>query len=98
MLDILDSEIVYDENLDIDVLQGDSVTYRATYLIDETGTVFHEGVNAMPLGRNVDEFLRMIDAWSHTQKHGEVCPANWEEGKDAMNANRAGVAEYLATH
>ena len=50
----------------------------------------------MPVGRNVNEFLRMIDAYSHVQKHGEVCPANWEEGKTAMNANRDGVADYLA--
>ncbi len=50
----------------------------------------------MPLGRNVKEFLRMIDAYAHVQKHGEVCPANWEEGKDAMQANRKSTAEYLA--
>ena len=50
----------------------------------------------MPVGRNVNEYLRMIDAYTHVQKHGEVCPANWEEGKDAMKANREGVASYLA--
>jgi len=99
ILDILDVEnIEYDEELDAEIVTGDAVTYRATYLIDEDGVVFHEGVNAMPLGRNVDEFLRLIDAWSHNQKHGEVCPANWEEGKDAMNADRDGVAEYLSAH
>jgi peroxiredoxin (alkyl hydroperoxide reductase subunit C) len=52
----------------------------------------------MPLGRNVKEYLRLIDAYSHVQTHGEVCPANWEEGKDAMNANREGVASYLSGH
>ena len=99
ILDILDvSDVRFDEELDAEILEGDAVTYRATYLIDEEGTVFHEGINAMPLGRNVSEFLRLIDAWSHNQKHGEVCPANWEEGKDAMNANRDGVAEYLSSH
>ncbi len=77
---------------------GDYVTYRATYLIDEDGKVFHESINDMPLGRNVNEYLRLIDAYSHVQKHGEVCPANWEEGKDAMNANRDGVADYLSKH
>jgi peroxiredoxin (alkyl hydroperoxide reductase subunit C) len=76
----------------------DSVTYRATYLIDESGTVFHESVNHMPIGRNVQEYLRLIDAFAHVQKHGEVCPANWEEGKDAMNATAKGVAEYLKSH
>ncbi|MBQ0741093.1 peroxiredoxin, partial [Aquimarina celericrescens] len=74
------------------------VTYRATYLIDEEGTVFHEGINHMPVGRNVAEFLRLIDAYAHVQKNGEVCPANWEEGKKAMNANREGVASYLAAN
>ena len=52
----------------------------------------------MPIGRNVHEYLRIIDAFAHIQKHGEVCPANWEEGKDAMNATSAGVAEYLKSH
>ena len=50
----------------------------------------------MPLGRNIDELLRLIDAKAHNDKHGEVCPANWSEGKDAMNATREGVAEYLS--
>ena len=99
ILDILDvSDVRFDEELDAEILEGDAVTYRATYLIDEEGTVFHEGINHMPLGRNVSEFLRLIDAYTHVQKHGEVCPANWEEGKDAMNANRDGVAEYLSSH
>jgi peroxiredoxin (alkyl hydroperoxide reductase subunit C) len=78
--------------------EEDSVTYRATYLLDENGVVFHESVNHMPIGRNVHEYLRLIDAFAHVQKHGEVCPANWEEGKDAMNATSAGVADYLKSH
>ena len=52
----------------------------------------------MPLGRNVKEFLRLIDAYTHVQEKGEVCPANWEDGKEGMNADRKGVAEYLSTH
>ncbi len=80
------------------MIEGDNVTYRATYIIDEEGVVFHEGINHMPIGRNVNEYLRLIDAITHLQVNGEVCPANWEEGKEAMNANRAGVAEYLAAH
>ena len=99
ILGILDiNEIVYDEELDAELLDGDSVTYRATYLLDESGTVFHESVNHMPLGRNVNEYLRLIDAFTHVQEKGEVCPANWEEGKDAMKADRNGVADYLASH
>ena len=97
ILDILDiSDVEYNEEWNADLLVGDSVTYRATYLIDETGSVFHEGVNHMPLGRNVNEYLRLIDAWSHVQTNGEVCPANWEEGKEAMSATTDGVAAYLS--
>jgi peroxiredoxin (alkyl hydroperoxide reductase subunit C) len=78
--------------------EDDFVSYRATYLIDEEGVIFHESVNDMPIGRNVDEYLRLLDAKIHNEKHGEVCPANWEEGKDAMNATKDGVANYLSTH
>ncbi len=95
-LDILDSEYEFDDEADVDNYTGGNVTYRATYLIDEDGKVFHESINDMPVGRNVQEYLRLIDAYAHVQKHGEVCPANWEEGKTAMNANREGVAEYLS--
>ena len=99
ILGILDaSNERYDEETDTIQMDGDNVSYRATYLIDEEGTVFHEGINHMPLGRNVNEFLRLIDAYTHVQEKGEVCPANWEEGKDAMKANREGTAEYLASH
>ena len=98
-LDILDiTNERYDDATGNVLVDGDNVTYRATYLIDEKGTVFHESVNHMPLGRNVQEFLRLIDAYSHVQEHGEVCPANWQEGTTAMNADRAGVAQYLSEH
>jgi peroxiredoxin (alkyl hydroperoxide reductase subunit C) len=76
--------------------EDDFVSYRATYLIDEDGVIFHESVNDMPIGRNVDEYLRLLDAKIHNEKHGEVCPANWEEGKDAMSATKDGVANYLS--
>ncbi len=96
ILDILDAEEDYNDDMDTYILKGDNVTYRATYLIDEEGTVFHEGINHMPLGRNVNEYLRLIDAYTHVQTNGEVCPANWEEGKEAMSADRKGTAAYLA--
>lgn len=99
VLDILDiTDVTYDEETGLDLVEGDSVTYRATYLIDETGVVFHEGINHMPIGRNVNEYMRLIDAMSHLQEHGEVCPANWEEGKEAMSANREGTAAYLSNN
>lgn len=86
----------YDVDSDTLLVDGENVTYRATYLIDEEGTVFHESINHMPVGRNVQEFLRLIDAYSHVQQFGEVCPANWQEGATAMNADRDGVATYLS--
>lgn len=96
-LDILDQEVEYDEEGN-EIFSGSNVPYRATYLIDETGKVFHESINDMPVGRNVKEYLRLIDAYAHVQEHGEVCPANWEEGKQAMNANRIATAEYLSAN
>jgi len=96
ILDVESSE--YNDETDSVVLVGSNVTYRATYLVDETGKIFHESVNDMPLGRNVNEYLRLIDAYTHVQTKGEVCPANWEEGKEAMTADRDGVASYLATN
>ena len=99
VLGILDiANETYDEETDTIQIEGSNVTYRATYLIDEEGKIFHESVNDMPLGRNVNEYLRLIDAYTHVQDNGEVCPANWEEGKDAMKPNAKGTADYLASH
>ncbi|MGD1844873.1 MAG: peroxiredoxin [Salibacteraceae bacterium] len=80
------------------VANGPMIAYRGLFLIDGEGVVQHQLVNNLPLGRNVDEALRMLDALQHVEKHGEVCPANWESGKDAMNATFDGVASYLSTH
>tara|TARA_R110002049_G_scaffold87327_1_gene221395 strand:+ start:1756 stop:2394 length:639 start_codon:yes stop_codon:yes gene_type:complete len=96
ILDIFNEQ--FDEETGLVTVEGDNVTFRATYIIDEEGTIQHESVNNMPLGRNVNEYLRIIDALTHVQEKGEVCPANWEEGKDAMQANAKGTAAYLATH
>ncbi len=99
ILGILDVESTsYSEETDSIMIEGSNVTYRATYLIDETGKIFHESVNDMPLGRNVNEYLRLIDAYTHVQQKGEVCPANWEQGKEAMNADRNSTAAYLASN
>lgn len=96
ILDIEEEE--FNEETQTFMKNGDCVTYRATFLIDEEGKIFHESINDMPLGRNVSEFIRLIDAYTHVQKYGEVCPANWEKGKDAMKADREGTAEYLSKH
>ncbi len=74
------------------------VAFRASFLIDKQGVVRHQVVNDLPLGRNVDEMLRMVDALQFTETHGEVCPAGWNKGKAGMKASTAGVAEYLAEH
>jgi peroxiredoxin (alkyl hydroperoxide reductase subunit C) len=80
------------------VFEGIPLAYRGTFLIDKNGIIRHMLVNDLPLGRSIDETLRMVDALQYHEKHGEVCPANWEEGKEAMSATREGVAEYLSTH
>lgn len=83
---------------DYDVLSDDGVAYRGLFLIDKNGVVRHQLVNDLPLGRSVDEALRLVDALRHTEKHGEVCPANWTPEKDAMKATKEGVSSYLASH
>jgi peroxiredoxin (alkyl hydroperoxide reductase subunit C) len=80
------------------VFHGMPVAYRGTFLIDKAGVVRHCVINDLPLGRNIDEAIRIVDALQYVEKHGEVCPANWEEGKDAMQATQEGVASYLASH
>lgn len=76
----------------------DGVAFRATFLIDKNGIVQHQTVNNLPLGRNVDELLRLVDALQFTEQHGEVCPAGWKKGEEGMKPNAEGVAKYLAKH
>lgn len=80
------------------ILTDESVALRGLFLIDKEGIVQHALVNNLPLGRNVDEALRLLDALKFHEEHGEVCPANWREGDDAMVPNAEGVASYLAKH
>ncbi|GMG87437.1 peroxiredoxin [Biformimicrobium ophioploci] len=79
-----------------DVEADAGVAFRGSFLIDEEGTVRHQVVNDLPLGRNVDEMLRMVDALAFHQEHGEVCPAGWQEGDSGMDASPTGVAKYLS--
>lgn len=81
-----------------DVEAEGGVAYRGSFLIDKSGVVRHQVVNDLPLGRNIDEMLRMIDALQFTEKHGEVCPAGWAKGKAGMRPDPEGVAKYLAEH
>lgn len=78
--------------------EGAPVAYRGLFLIDKNGVIRHSVVNDLPLGRNIDEAIRMIDALHHFEEYGEVCPANWNKGDDAMQATSEGVAEYLEKH
>ncbi|AOY02029.1 peroxiredoxin [Jeongeupia sp. USM3] len=77
-------------------LAGAGVALRGSFLIDKAGVVQHQVVNNLPLGRDIDEMLRVIDALQFTEEHGEVCPAGWNKGKKGMKADAAGVAKYLA--
>jgi peroxiredoxin (alkyl hydroperoxide reductase subunit C) len=83
---------------DYGVLFDEAVALRGLFLIDKEGIVRHSTINDLPLGRNVDEALRMVDALQYFERHGEVCPANWKPGEEAMKPTAEGVAEYLATH
>ncbi len=81
-----------------DVEHADGVALRGSFLIDRAGVVRHQVVNDLPLGRDIDEMLRMVDALQFTEQHGEVCPAGWSKGKPGMDASTRGVAKYLAEH
>ena len=80
---------------DYDVLFGEEVALRGLFLIDKEGVVRHQVVNDLPLGRSVEEALRVLDALQHVEEFGEVCPANWHKGDDAMKPTGDGVAEYV---
>ena len=83
---------------DYDVLLDEAVALRGSFLIDADGTVRHAVINDLPLGRNIDEMLRMVNALLFTNEHGEVCPAGWQDGKEGMKPDADGVANYLAKH
>ena len=95
--DVLVGDWDYNEEGEM-IAEGELIAYRALFLIDKNGVVRHELVNDLPLGRNVDEALRMVDALKFFEENGEVCPANWSEGKSGMQATHAGTAEYLAAN
>ena len=95
--DVLAGETYYDEN---DMLQseGELIAYRGLFLIDKDGVVRHQLVNDLPLGRNVDEAIRMVDALQFFEENGEVCPANWSRGETGLQATHEGVADFLSKH
>ncbi len=81
---------------DYEVLVDDSNALRGLFLIDKEGIIRHSIVNDLPLGRSIDEAMRLVDALQYSEKHGEVCPANWKKGEKAMKETPESVAEYLA--
>ena len=87
---------VYTKDEEVDTTVGGGVSLRASFLIDEEGTVRHAVINDLPLGRNIDEMIRMVNALAHHQKHGEVCPAGWKDGDNAMEESPDGVSSYLS--
>jgi peroxiredoxin 2/4 len=93
--DVLIGADEYDEEGNV-VLVGEPKAYRGLFLIDKQGVVRHQLVNDLPLGRNVDEVLRLIDALQFTEEFGEVCPANWKKGEKALVANQEGISSYLS--
>ncbi|HCA82283.1 MAG: peroxiredoxin [Flavobacteriales bacterium] len=94
---VLAGEYDYDDEGNL-VASGPMIAYRGLFLIDKSGTVMHQLVNMFPLGRNVDEALRMVDALQFFEENGEVCPADWHKGAEGMKATHDGVANYLAKH
>jgi peroxiredoxin (alkyl hydroperoxide reductase subunit C) len=95
--DVLAGEYDYSDEGDMQ-FKGNPVAYRGLFLIDKQGIVRHQIVNDLPLGRSTDEVLRMIDALQFFEENGEVCPADWQKGKEAMKATAEGVANYLSKH
>ncbi len=93
--DVLAGDFFYDEEGMLQA-EGELVAYRGLFLIDKEGMVRHQLVNDLPLGRNVDEAIRIVDALQFNEENGEVCPANWVKGSDGMNATHDGVASYLS--
>jgi peroxiredoxin (alkyl hydroperoxide reductase subunit C) len=81
-----------------DVQSADGVAFRGAFLIDDKGVVRSQIINDLPLGRNMEELLRLVDALQFHEEHGEVCPANWKKGDKGMNASPEGVAAYLTEH
>jgi len=92
----LAADITHSIAKDYDVESAGGVAFRGAFIIDKNGVVRAQIVNDLPLGRNVDEMIRMVDALQFTEEHGEVCPAGWNKGKKGMTASAEGVAAYLA--
>lgn len=94
---VLGGDYTYNEEGEL-IFDGAPIAFRGSFLIDKEGIVRHEVVNFFPIGRSIDEELRTVDAWQFSQEHGEVCPANWQQGEDTMKETHESVSNYLANH
>jgi peroxiredoxin 2/4 len=94
---VLGGEYTYNDLGEM-TFEGAPIAYRGTFLINLEGVVMHEVINFFPIGRSIDEEIRTLDALIHNDKFGEVCPANWSEGKDAMKESVESTADYLSKH
>ncbi len=93
--DVLAGEFGWDDNGEM-IAEGELIAYRGLFLIDREGVVRHQLVNDLPLGRNVEEAIRMVDSLQFLEENGEVCPANWSKGQDGLKATHEGIAEFLS--
>ena len=96
---LIENERYFDEcSEDKIIREVDEIALRATFFIDSEGIVRHQSINDLPIGRNIDEILRIIDAWRYHEKHGEVCPADWKKGDVGMEATESGLKDYMSSH
>ena len=95
---VLTGEYQYDAQGYLQATHPSMVAYRGLFLIDKDGIVRHELINDLPIGRSVDEALRVVDAMQFVREHGDVCPANWKKGQQALDPSHEGVAEFLSQH
>ncbi len=93
--DVLAGEFGWDDNGEM-IAEGELIAYRGLFLIDREGVVRHQLVNDLPLGRNVEEAIRMVDSLQFLEENGEVCPANWSKGQEGLKATHEGIAEFLS--
>ena len=93
--DVLAGEFGWDDNGEM-IAEGELIAYRGLFLIDKEGVVRHQLVNDLPLGRNVEEAIRMVDSLQFLEENGEVCPANWSKGQEGLKATHEGIADFLS--
>jgi len=95
---LIENEMNFDDNIDEVQKEVDEIALRSTIFIDSEGIVRYQSTNDLPIGRNIDEIIRIIDAWKFHEKNGEVCPVNWKQGDSGMEATEEGLKDYMSSH